>query len=199
VSLLLGLAALLLSFVFVLGAAAIGTGLVARGRSRSGGTRRRAMATTGAVLGVLSLVIGAAIIGLLVHVDQTDRTFTSLRAGECVDPAGGLLAHYTLTGCSKPHRYEAYGVVTALGPSGSPWPGAYGFGLDSTQCTPLILQYLDGPLDRSRLQTVELVPTQADWDRGIRRIVCVVEAAGGKRLVGSVRGSAAGSSSGGST
>jgi len=198
-SLLLGVAALLLSFVFVVGVAALVTGLVARARSRARGAGRQALATTGAVLGAISLVLGAAIIALLVHVDQTNRTFTTLRVGDCVDPVGGLLAHYTLTGCDKPHRYEAYGVVTALAPSGVPWPGAYGFGLDATQCTPLVLQYLDGPLDRSRFQTAVLLPTEADWDRGVRRSVCVIEAANSDRLVGTVRSSGAAGSSGGTT
>ena len=198
-SLLLGAAALLLSFVFVVGAAAIGTGLVARARSRTSGARGRVLATTGAVLGVISLLLGGAIIGLLVHVDHTDRTFTTLRAGDCVDPVGGLLAHYTLTGCNKPHRYEAYGVVTALDPSGAPWPGDFGFGLDATQCTPLVLQYVDGPLDRTQFRAILLLPTEADWDRGVRRIVCAVESSNSKRLVGTVRSSGARDSSGGST
>jgi hypothetical protein len=198
-SLLLGVAALLLSFVFVVGAAAIGTGLVARARSRSRGARGRALATTGAVLGVISLLLGGAIIGLFVHVDQTNRTFTTLRAGDCVDPVGGLLAHYTLTGCDKPHHYETYGVVTALDSSVSPWPGDFGFGLDATQCTPLLLQYVDGPLDRTQFRAVVLLPTEADWDRGVRRIVCAVESSNSKRLVGTVRSSGAGGSSGGTT
>jgi len=198
-SLLLGVAALLLSFVFVVGVAAIATGLVARARSRARGAGRRALATTGAVLGAVSLVLGAAIIALVVHVDQTNRTFTTLRVGDCVDPVGGLLAHYTLINCDKAHRYEAYGIVTALAPSGSPWPGADGFGLDATQCTPLVLQYVDGPLDRSRLDAIVLLPTEAEWDRGIRRIVCVVESADATKLVGSVRNSAARASSGGTT
>ncbi len=198
-SLLLGVAALLLSFVFVVGVAALVTGLVARARSRARGAGRQALATTGAVLGAISLLLGGAIVGLLVHVDQTDRTFTTLRAGDCVDPVGGLLAHYTLTGCDKPHHYETYGVVTALDPSGSPWPGDFGFGLDATQCTPLVLQYVDGPLDRSRFQTVVLLPTEADWDRGVRRLVCVVEGVRAERLVGTVRSSGAAGSSGGTT
>jgi len=187
----LGIASLFLNFVFVVGIVAIILGFVARTQARGGAGATRRMAEVGAGLGALSLVIGVFVVGALVHVARTYRTFATIEAGQCFNTVHGVLPHYDIVGCSQPHDAEAYGVVQATEPPGTPYPGLGGFSLDQAQCRSVRATYVGGNLDISRYEPTVLVPDVLAWDRGVRRLVCVVRSAAGGKLIGSVRGSAA--------
>jgi hypothetical protein len=185
-ALVVGIIAVVFGFVFVAGILAIILGLVAIGRASRSGGRTRALGIAGALLGVLSLGLGAIEVVGLVNLGQHYRTFDTLDAGDCFNVAHDLIPHYNLVNCGSPHDGEAYAVIKAQ-ESGS-YPGVDGFGADDPTCAAARQQYVDGNLNTSIYQPVTLVPNELAWDRGVRRLVCIVQSADGNRLTGSVRG-----------
>ncbi|HEY2428466.1 MAG TPA: septum formation family protein [Acidimicrobiales bacterium] len=188
-ALVVGIASLFLNFVFVVGLGAVVLGAVAITQARRGAASSRRMAAAGLALGVVSLVIGVFVVGAIVHVARHYRTIATLEPGQCFNTVHGVLPHYDVVGCSSPHDAEAYGIVEAGEPSGTPYPGIGGFSVDQARCVPLRVSYVGGTLDRSRYEPIVLVPNALAWDRGVRRMVCVVRSAAGGKLIGSVRGS----------
>jgi hypothetical protein len=188
---------MVLSFLFVGGVVAVVFGLVARSQARRPASgRTRGMATAGAVLGALSLVLGAVIVVGVVHVARTARSLTSLRTGDCFDSVHGLLPHYRLRSCAGPHEMEAVGVFSDASPDGTPWPGLTGFDVDRPRCGALTTSYVGGVPDPLRYRASTLVPSERQWSLGTRRVVCILEAPGGTSLVGTARGSARGGAGG---
>jgi Septum formation len=185
-----------MSFVFIGGIVAVVFGLVARAQAgRAAPGRTRAMATIGAVLGALSLVLGTVIVVAIVGIVRTDRSLTTLRRGDCFDTVHGLLPHYHLHSCGGPHQMEVAGTFSDPAASGDPWPGLSGFGTDQPACAAAIGTYVGGTFDPARYRPYTLVPSERQWNLGTRRIVCVIQDPGGGALVGSARGSGTGGAS----
>ena len=187
-SLVLGI----LSFVFcpVVGAVAaiITGGRAKKAVRRSAGTKSgTGLAIAGQVLGWVNLalsVLVAVLIGVIVSIASNHQSYTSLRAGDCFDPAGHGIFSMLVTkkACDKPHLDEAVGSFDL---TDSTWPGESGTRTEAgPRCLALARQYVGQTT--TRLQLVWLYPKKASFDNGVRTVVCAVAAGDGSKLTGSV-------------
>lgn len=124
-----------------------------------------------AIAPVASLTTGACVNGIR---DGATVTATSARAVDC----------------AAPHDNEVVGT-SPYSPDGS-YPGAAtlsAFG--QRPCLEAFRAYIGIDYETSALEMILVTPSGVTWAKGDRTIACVVGAAGGGRLTGSVRGTAA--------
>jgi hypothetical protein len=186
----------ILSFIVCPVVAAVGaiiTGSRAkRAVDRSGRTKTgRGMAVAGQVLGWVNLsvsVLLGVLIGVVAAVASSHPSYTSLNAGDCFNPVGGIFANrVTKVSCTKPHLDEAVGNFELTATS---WPGAAGVRSEADPaCTALAEQYV-GDTSSVSLQLVWFYPGRASFNSGTRKVVCAVRNADGSRRAGSVRAGA---------
>jgi hypothetical protein len=192
VALVLGIVALPLSVLFVVGIAAVVVGAVALSRIGRNGRGGKGMAIAGLVLGSVGLALGALVLVLTLvgGAIETEQPITDAETGDCIDLAGQTgesVETYTPTGCHGDHQLEVVGVVTA---DGDAYPGEDALNtLAEHECKRLFTRYVGIELDASELDLQPLIPTRRAWDLGDHEVTCVALAPGGGTLDESVRGS----------
>lgn len=92
--------------------------------------------------------------------------------------------------CSLPHENQVFGIVDHPAGAGSPYPGArelLRFG--RAECAERFEPFVGHEFPTSRFDLDVLVPTEAEWNGGDRRIVCHLFDVEGRRTVGSAASS----------
>lgn len=149
------------------------------------------MAIGGLVMGVLSLVL--TVLFLVAISDEEDPnelesvSYLDLSAGDCFDRSRPSRSGVTPQDCEIAHDREVVGVVDH---PGSPWaryPGREVLEVRARDlCAPLYDDYVGPDRAPAILVLDALQPTRQAWIEGNRRIVCSVERADRRPLVGSV-------------
>lgn len=146
------------------------------------GSRRRRVVVGVLLATVVGVVVAVAVVGVtfwqqtreLGEVDgPTSASTRQVRPGHCVAelPADGTVADVTVVPCGEPHEAEVVGVMQLRQDS---WPGqaavdaqvARGCEMDTAQ-------------REAGFRAVIWTPTQASWDQGDRRGVCLAWLEGG--------------------
>lgn len=125
--------------------------------------------------------------GAIVAVGQS--TVFGLRQGDCYDDptsADGLTI--TAVPCSNPHDNEIFHRFTL--PAG-PFPGESAQADIDTVCLEAFEEFTGAPHGDTPLEFFTDWPTEQLWDMGDRDVHCVLFAANGSKLTGSMTGSGA--------
>jgi hypothetical protein len=194
-SMVLGITAVPLFFLFAPAILAIVLGLLARRNIKAepdkGG---KGMATAGVVLGILSL-IGAVlfVVSLVLSDDDSGGSlrYSTLQVGDCYDAEFYDERNVDPRLCSEDHYREVFAVIDHPAPPGAEYPGRvslrrYG----ERECTTRFPAYVGRTYDESRLRIVVVFPPRDAWEEeNLRRIVCAAARPDDEDLTRTVRDS----------
>lgn len=109
---------------------------------------------------------------------------TALSKGDCLGElaSSGKADEVGLVDCTTPHAAEVGGSFTAEGES---WPGKDALQTSALVGCPIAVADALGSVTSS-LDLVFITPEEEEWDGGHRLIICLVRAADGEQLTGSV-------------
>ena len=170
-ALVLGILGLLSSFVG--GILAIIFGIVALVRIRKTGSRGRAMAITGIVLGVMWTGVSVLLIVLGVHAASYGN-IGRLQAGACFDntqPGQVATQVQFLSSCTQPHNGQVVGTFAL---SGSTWPGTLAVRQQASAACAAMLGSVLRQHALSGVQVLNYTPDQQAWSSGDRSASCVL-------------------------
>lgn len=151
------------------------------------------------VIGVLAAVgLGYAALNFYTNVASLQRV-TELDAGQCVEdffsPAEGEFQNVfvvTTTNCANPHAYEVFTTSNTVfsDVTESSYPGVEEtFAVGQDFCRAEYDAFVSGDFVASPWQVWTFVPTELRWDRGERKVQCLVGDAMESQLVeGSLEG-----------
>jgi hypothetical protein len=170
----------LIGALFAVGAAAINARLARR--------QLRLPIKVASMLGVTALSVA-----LYFGVAFAIAPIPTLDTGSCVNgirPSADMTVTASATvDCATPHDNEVVGTVRYDGQGGYPG-GAALETFAEAGCIAAFNTYVGGDFQSSTLQMLPLVPDELSWADGFRDISCVVLAADGTKLTGSVKGTA---------
>ncbi len=182
-----GVIGLALFFFPVPAAAAVVLGVIGHRKARDLGGE--IMAVIGATLGVLVLVLfGVLLIRNLYDVTHAAST-SNIPVGTClkeVYPERDVVRK----DCAARHGSEVVGIVQHPAPPGAPYPNGFDLNFQANDlCRSPFADYVGAPYEQSpTADGFVTLPTEAEWRRGDRTIVCFAIGKPAVPLVGSVRG-----------
>jgi hypothetical protein len=191
-SLVVGLASVVLFFLFLPALAALILAVVAGRRiKRSAGAKTgRALAGIGAGLGVLSILLGVVVVAALARSHLFEGHFTTyagLRTGDCFDEPSGIIRLYRRLPCTHAHDRQVVGAVVDPAAADANYPETTALIAEGNgRCPSITSTFASGPVNPSYSSSF-LYPGQPRWDNGERRIICVVKRADGSKLTGSIQ------------
>jgi hypothetical protein len=119
----------------------------------------------------------------------------NLVAGTCFDdgaPQAGVpvpAAEVVAVDCAAPHQFEAFATVQHPAGRASPFPGVDGlYAWGSDACLAEFEGYVGVELSGSLFDITLIQPAEGDWDRGDRRVTCVLVRTDYEPMTGSQRG-----------
>jgi hypothetical protein len=162
-------------------------GPVALARIARTGTRGRALAITGLVLGVTWAVAAAVAVAVLITHRPPARPVTlpkvfSLRTGECINSIpNGTEVH--VVACGQSHDGEVFATFRV---AAQHYPGVAALRQKASQgCGSRLGGYMNPQLS-TMLDESYVYPNSGAWAAGERTVICTVRGADGT-LIGSVR------------
>jgi hypothetical protein len=182
-----GIGGVVLFFFPVPAVAAIPLGIIGSRRARDlGGS---VMAAVGLALGVVMLVVFGAYFGL--HFDEI-RNSTSIwrvRVGTClreVYPDQDAVR----APCSTKHGSEVIAIVRHPAPPGAAYPKGFQLNFDAlAACRSPYVDYVGVPPEQSPSSTLYVqYPSEAQWGRGARTVICLAIGRNDAPLLGTMRG-----------
>lgn len=191
-ALVLGVVALPMFWIGLVGVSAVVVGIVALTRISRGGRRGRGMAVTGLVLGALSLPMFGAVV-FVTTLGETGRLrpISEAQTGECLDvslESATEVGAYTRRQCGSAHGFEVVGTARVEAAKGDAFPGIDEIEATAEdECLPLFAGYVGVSFDESRLVMRPLTPTAESWSAGDREIACIVQSGKGLPLTESVK------------
>ena len=176
----------------LVGLVAIVLAVAALSRIRANPERSgRGLAIAGLVTGVVGVGLTVLVLALPDDGDDNDLgtvSYLDLEPGDCYEREFPLFAGVTLEDCALPHDREVVGAVEHPDPVDAPFPGRQALERKALElCGPVYDAYLGPGADRALFVQQNLQPTRGAWREGNRTIVCSVERADRRPLVGSVK------------
>lgn len=171
-ALVLGILGLLSAFFGAI--LAIIFGIVALVRIRKTGSRGRAMAITGIVLGVIWTGLTALFVALGIHATSYG-SIGRLRAGACFDntqPGQVSTQVYFLSSCAQPHNGQVVGTFAL---PGTAWPGSLAVRSQaSAGCAAMLGSVLQQHALSNGVGMRNYTPDEQAWSSGDRSAACVL-------------------------
>jgi hypothetical protein len=159
---------------------------------------RRARDLGGEIMAVIGVTLGVVVVllfGLLLvrnFYDVTNLTSTSnIGVGTClkeVYPERDVVRK----NCSARHGSEVVGIVRHPAPPGAPYPQGFDLNFEANDlCRSPFAEYVGATYDQSpSTDGFVTYPTEAEWRRGDRTVVCFAIGKPAVPSIGSVRGTA---------
>ena len=161
----------------------------ARQRRQRADRRRRRLSIG---LGVLVLLVAIGATVALTARSNEKTTVADLAVGDCFN---GDANDASTVGCEQQHRYELFSVVEAVDPS-IPYPGAEPARTDGGNlCRLALVEFYGAPNETAAADGLDIdpvSPSEDQWNDGETETYCLVFAANGNALQGSMRGKGAG-------
>ncbi|WP_402462920.1 DUF4190 domain-containing protein [Isoptericola aurantiacus] len=196
--------AALVTGILTLGPVALGLGIAGVVRTRRSGRRGTGFAVTGIVLGTLSTLCWAGLIGLIafaVNSDEFQESFQEsfndsyndsmgldMTVGQCFDTPEDLVGGEPMVpaDCAEPHDSEVFAVQDF---DDEQYPGDVAVQTRSRDlCMDAFAEYVGTPYADSELDFIYFYPTAPSWKLGDRQMLCSVTTLDGSPLTGSMAG-----------
>lgn len=107
----------------------------------------------------------------------TKTRLLRLQVGDCFDSAATASSQGTfawVVDCTMPHDTEVFFVTTVPDPGGFPSVDVWA-SYSNSQCSPAFHAYLGSGWDKASLLAQYVHPSEADWNRGSRSLVCYAQ------------------------
>jgi Domain of unknown function (DUF4190)/Septum formation len=196
-ALVLGIAGIVLCFIFIPSLLALIFGLVAAKRIRqsNGALTGTGLARAGWILGLVGLLVGAGFVtaAVLGAFDDGDVALDDLEVGTCANLAelDGQVSSVPTVECTEPHDAELT-FIGQLNPDGAAeYPGVSDVrAMVEQECTgESFTDYVGVAYDESEFDVNFVFPNDEAWDRGDGEYICFLYTPGGAELTSSMRGS----------
>jgi len=132
----------------------------------------------------IALYVGFAFAIAPIPTLETGRCMNGMRPG-----ANVTASTLRPVDCATPHDNEVVGTIRHDGQGGYPGAAAVET-FAEPRCIAAFNAYVGGDFQTSTLQMFPFIPDEVTWAKGARDINCVVFAADGSKLTGSVKGTA---------
>lgn len=118
----------------------------------------------------------------------------TLSDGDCVNVVDAETNLYERVDCDDEHEYEIYAILEVEGESDEEWPGKDELTLMSGQCSAEPFEdFVGRDYVTSDWFSLEIVPSEDEWDEGARTIPCLLYDPERETTTGSAEGSEEGS------
>ncbi len=113
-----------------------------------------------------------------------------LDPGDCLNVIDAETNTVEQVDCEDSHEYEIYGRLEIPGEDDDEWPGDEELSTFAAECTAETFEEFVGvEYAASRWYSVEVYPTEEEWDRGIRTVICALWDPESETTEGSAEGS----------
>jgi hypothetical protein len=196
-ALVLGIAGIVLCFIFIPSLLALIFGLVAAKRIRqsNGALTGTGLARAGWILGLIGLVIGASFVtaAVLGAFDDDDVALSDLEVGMCANLADleGEVSSVPTVDCTEPHDAELtfIGQLNADGVAEYPGVSEVRATVEQECAGESFTDYVGTNYDDSEFDINFVFPNEEAWDREDGEYICFLFTHLARDLTSSVRGS----------